>query len=84
MILDLKFINNKVIDRTIFQVNIWGHFIILKFEFQNVINKKEVLTIYIVLNKKLTNYKVVSLIELYSFDIKFSFIRLHVQRLWIF
>jgi len=34
-------------------------------------------------NKKLLNYKVVDLIESYYVDIKFIFIQIYIEKLWI-
>jgi len=36
------------------------------------------------LNEKVFNYKVLDLIILYNFDIKFNFIQDHMKKLWIF
>jgi len=37
-----------------------------------------------ILNKKVINYKIVDLIIIYNFDIKFDFIRDDMKKLWIF
>jgi hypothetical protein len=37
-----------------------------------------------ILNKKVINYKVLNLVILYNFDIKFNFIRDHMKKLRIF
>ena len=34
-----------------------------------------------ILNEKVTNYKILDLVNLYSFDIKFDFIRDHMKNL---
>ena len=36
------------------------------------------------LNEKVINYKVLDLVILYNFDIKFDFIQDHMKKLWIF
>ena len=36
------------------------------------------------LNEKVINYKVLDLVILYNFDIKFDFIWDHMKKLWIF
>ena len=36
------------------------------------------------LNEKVINYKVLDLVILYNFDIKFDFIRDHMKMFWIF
>jgi hypothetical protein len=36
------------------------------------------------LNKKVINYKVLDLVILYNFDIKFDFIRDYMKKLWFF
>jgi len=36
------------------------------------------------LNESVVNYKILDLIKLYNFDIKFVFIRNHMKKLWNF
>ena len=36
------------------------------------------------LNEKVINYKVLDLVILYNFDIKFDFIQDHMKKLWFF
>jgi len=36
------------------------------------------------LNESVVNYKILDLIKLYNFDIKFVFIRNHIKKLWNF
>ena len=37
-----------------------------------------------ILNEKVVNYKVLDLVILYNFGVKFDFIRDHMKSLWIF
>lgn len=53
-------------------------FLISKLE-----NLEKSFDIWIVSNEKLVNYKAAYLIELYKFDLKFVFIPLHMQKLFV-
>ena len=37
-----------------------------------------------ILNIKVRNYKILDLVELYNFGLKFVFIQDHIRKLWIF
>ena len=37
-----------------------------------------------ILDKKIINYKVLDLVELYNFDINFVFIQFHLEKIWIY
>jgi hypothetical protein len=49
-----------------------------------VIAIRELIIIFWTINEKVINYKVLDLVILYNFDIKFDFIRDHIKKLWIF